>query len=87
MAVWEPKVPSAEEFQAWKLDPVTQEIYHLLRLWKKSLQEQWSRGVFQKETPQATAEANAAALGQIEILNKLIDLEPIDIEGALSDEQ
>ena len=57
-----------------------------MKLWRESLQEQWSRGVFQKETQQATAEANAAALGQVEILNKLLDLEVIDIEGAFADE-
>lgn len=57
-----------------------------MRLWKENLKEQWSKGVFQKDTPQATAEANAAVLGQLEVLNKLLDLEVIDIEGAFADE-
>lgn len=80
------KAPSQEEFQQWKVDPVTRVIWlGVLAKWKESLKEQWSEKVFQKETHEQTVEANAAALAQIEVLNKLIDLDVIDIEGALSE--
>lgn len=81
------RIPSEEEFNQWLADPVTKVYYQLMRLWKESLKDQWSRGVFQKEDIQATSEANAAALGQIEQLNKLLDLDVIDIEGTFSDAQ
>jgi hypothetical protein len=56
-----------------------------LRSWKETLKEQWAEKVFQKETYEQTVEANAAALAQIDLLNKLIELDVIDIEGALSE--
>lgn len=59
----------------------------MLRLWKESLKEQWSDKVFQKDTPQATSEANAAALAQIEQLTKLIELDAEQLYEALTDEQ
>lgn len=56
-----------------------------MRVWKESLKEQWSNKVFQKDTPQAIAEANAAALAQIEVLNKLIELDEIAIKEVFED--
>lgn len=56
-----------------------------MRSWKETLKEQWAEKVFQKETYEQTVEANAAALAQIDLLNKLIELDVIDIEGALSE--
>lgn len=54
-----------------------------MRLWQQSLQEQWSEKLFQKsEGPQATAEANAAALAQFALLKQLIELDETQIEEA-----
>jgi hypothetical protein len=58
-----------------------------MRLWKESLKEQWSKSVFQKETPQQTAEANSAALGQIELLNELIELDELELHEALTSDE
>lgn len=54
--------------------------------WKESLKDQWSEKVFQHAEPQLCAVANAAALAQIEVLNKLIELEAVDLNEALNDE-
>lgn len=51
----------------------------------QGLQAQWSRKVFQKDTPEATVEANAAALAQIDMLQKLIELDHTELNEALSD--
>lgn len=65
------------------MSPETRLVYQLMRRWKSDLADQWSQGVFQKETPAATAEANAAALGQIEILDRLLTLDAEQLEEAL----
>lgn len=82
----EPKPLSQEEFLAWKADPVTQVTYQLMRLWKEKLKEQWSKKVFQRDDPQSTAEANAAALAQIEVLDKLLEIDEVNIQEAFEDE-
>ena len=61
--------------------------YQLMTRWQEALKEQWSKKVFQKETPQATAEANAAALAEIEVLGKLIELDEAQITEALEDNE
>lgn len=64
--------------------PETRLVYQLMRRWKADLADQWAGGVFQKDTSEATAEANAAALGQIEILDRLLNLEAEQLEEALN---
>ena len=59
----------------------------ILRRWKETLKEQWSEKVFQRESPQHTAEANAAALAQIEVLTKLIELDVAELNEALKDDE
>lgn len=59
----------------------------LLNRWKESLKDQWAKKVFQDENPQACAVSNAAALAQIEMLDKLIDLDVVAIEDSFRDEQ
>lgn len=51
------------------------------------MKEQWSEGLFQKESTQETAEANAAALAQIEVVNKLLELDAIELEEALKEHE
>jgi len=51
------------------------------------LRLQWSSGMFQGDTVQRTAEANAAAIAQIRVLDQLIDLTPEELNEALEDEQ
>jgi hypothetical protein len=51
------------------------------------LMEQWADGVLQKETIQDTAEANAAALGQIEVLKRILGLTAEQINDTLNPDQ
>jgi hypothetical protein len=46
--------------------------------------EQWASGVFQKDTAQATVEANAAAIGERTCLNRILHLTADEINQILS---
>lgn len=58
-----------------------------MRLWKEGLKEQWSKGVFQREQPEYTAEANAAALGQLEVIDKFLELTAEQLEESLNGDE
>lgn len=58
-----------------------------MRLWKESLKDQWSKKVFQKDDPQLTAEANAAAIAQIELLDRLIELNEQELDAGLTEHE
>jgi hypothetical protein len=73
-------------FQGWRSQEVTQEMFKLLRAWRQALMEQWAVGVFQGETVEATALANASAIGEINLLTKLIEIDAEQIEEALNGE-
>lgn len=62
-------------------------LWELLEKWKQGLKEQWSNKVFQRENTQHTAEANAGALAQFELLNKLTELDIEEINEAFSDDE
>lgn len=55
----------------------------MMRLWKEALKEQWSNKVFQREDPAHTAEANAAALAQVELIDKFLELDHVQLAEAL----
>jgi len=57
-----------EAFLGWKADPVTRLHYQLLRAWVEALKAQWAEGMFR-------VEGNEKALGQVELLNRLLELD------------
>lgn len=61
-------------------------MFLLMKRWEQALTQQWQNKVFQKETPQATAEANAAALAQIEVIDKFLKLTHQELVEALTDD-
>lgn len=54
-----------------------------MRLWAEGLKSQWSKKMFQREEAQHTAEANAAALAQIEVIEKFLELDHIQLAEGL----
>lgn len=78
--------PLYREWQGWRQERMTQLQDRLLANWKQVLMEQWAARQF--DTP----EANAAALGEIGLLNSLTSMtfeefiEAIDTEEADDDE-
>jgi len=55
-------------------------------LWAEALKDQWSNGVFQKDTAERTAEANAAGVAQTEVIEKFIDLNYAQLKEGLTDD-
>lgn len=75
-----------DDLLAWKHHPVTAQVMKVLQLWRVGILDQWAAKEFQRARPQETAEANAAALGQMELLQRILELTPADINGALHPE-
>ena len=75
-----------QDFQGWKADQTTRQVYQLMRQWRKVLMLQWSKKVFQREDALHTAEANAAALAQIELIEKFLELDNMQIAESLEEE-
>ena len=79
-------LPSEEEFLGWKSQPVTRAVLNLLQKWEASLKDQWARGQFEFESSEATAIANAGALGEVNILQKIVGMDYVEFSEGFSDE-
>lgn len=63
-------------FNEWLAHPLTVRLRHLLMGQLVDLQSQWSSGTFTAESAEKTAMLNANAVGQCEVIQYLLDLEP-----------
>ena len=78
--------PKEEEYRDWLSHPVTQEFRELLRNWREDLKAQWEQGNFVGTSWEVTALANAEALGQVNMLKKLLELDAQQLEEGLKNE-
>jgi len=62
-------------YQEWLQHPVTIRLNRFLEAQRQELLLQWSKGNFTGDSSDKTAQLNANALGQCEVLSVLIDLE------------
>lgn len=76
-----------EEFQEWKLHPVTQALEQALKNWKKTFQERWAAGEFTDQSQYGTAILNAKAIGNCELIERVLNLDMEQLEGELEDGQ
>ena len=81
------RIPLPEELEEWLHHPVTEAFQEFLRKWRESLQSQWAAGQFQVDNPEHTAAMNAGALGQIVMINHMLDLEYERFEEVLRDDE
>jgi hypothetical protein len=65
-----------EQYNDWLTHPVTLALNHYLRSQRELLKEQWANGAFTAPSVEQTALLTANAVGQCEVLNDLLDLEP-----------
>jgi len=72
-----------EDLLNWRRHPVTQMVLEVLQVQLTGLQEQWASGVFQKDDGQSTVEANAAALGEVQCIQRILRLTADEINMAL----
>ena len=61
----------SREWEEWMAHPVTRAFILHLKQRRWLALEDWGRGAFMGEVPDATLQANARALGQVEILDTL----------------
>lgn len=63
---------SRVEFQEWRAHPTTQEFFKILGQIDKSIQDDWAARVFLGATAEETAQRNNFALGQIDMVRKIL---------------
>ena len=64
-----------EEWVEWKLHPVSKAVWEfLINLHKESL-ESWGSGAYTADTAEATAILNAEALGRVDAIKRLLELD------------
>jgi hypothetical protein len=82
-----PRTIVTEEMLAdWVQHPVTDEILRALKVRRQSLHNRWERGDFTYPTSEAMALLNAKALGQLEEIVWLLEIDLDKLKGELEDE-
>lgn len=79
------RLPTEEEWNQWQEHPVTQALLGVLALWKESVKEQWAAGSFTDMSQFGTAILNAKAIGAVQMIDQIINIEYDRIAGELSD--
>lgn len=69
------------ELDEWKTHPTTQLFLNSLRIWQKSIKNQWAAGQFNLDTIEATALANHKAASEYGIIDQILTLDAEAIEG------
>ena len=73
------EVVAQEEVEEWLDHPVTKVFRSLLLRKRQELMELWVAGKFQSENPYVTQGSNAHALGQIDMLEYIHDVDAGDL--------
>ena len=75
------EVMSQEEVQDWLEHPVTRALLEHLQRKRVQVMELWVAGKYQSDNPYVTQGSNAHALGQIDMLEYVIDIDAGDMNG------
>ncbi len=75
-----------EAWEGWLLDPVTREFRLGLSAWRMGLAKQWMEGDFQSENIEVTAMANAQGVAEVKLLERILELDEVRLNGILEDE-
>lgn len=67
------------EWDEWQHHQVTKEWYSFLEFLKKELQDDWANSVFTGSLEGETVQRNAFALGQVELLSRLLEISSEEI--------
>lgn len=74
-------LPSQEEFNNWRIHPVTQAVLDYLQSKVTELQLDWVNGAFTGPGPYETLQMNSEAIGRGQAFALLIDLDLADLES------
>ena len=73
------KSPEQVAFEEWRAHPVTRKLFEFYRARQELLKNQWAAGRFTDVHKYAMTILNAKAIGQVEILERLLELEASDL--------
>lgn len=80
-------LPSKEEWDLWRLHPVTKTFLALLAQRREDLKDQWAVGAFTDQGQFGTAILNARAIGGCTVLGDILNFDYEQLLGAMSDEE
>lgn len=75
-----------EQWEEWRVHPVSLEFRQFLKRARLGLMEQWAAGQFQQESRDSILILNAAALGELRAYERLEELDYEQIEETLRDD-
>lgn len=67
--------PTEEEWENWLSLPTTRKYRKFLNQWRESLKEQWAKGQFTSQDREEMVTANFQALAEVQVLNRLANLD------------
>ena len=62
------------QWQTWKKQPETQEVFLFLEQLKRKILEAWANGSYTTESGDGTLQANAKAIGNVQALDEILTL-------------
>jgi hypothetical protein len=65
---------SHDEFAEWMQHPVTEKYREYLGKLRLEIMENWAAGMYTSESSEGTAQKNAVGLGQLQLLEDLLNL-------------
>lgn len=68
------------EWQEWKRNPTTIEFFASLQALRESIKEDWVSGMYTAATSDGTVQLNAKALGQVQIIDRIMETSFEDVE-------
>lgn len=78
---------SQEELESWKAHKVTRVLYRNLRLWREGMKEGWAKGAYIGDTDFTSAKLSSGAIGQIFVIDELLDITADELNRGFQDEQ
>lgn len=79
-------LPTEQDFNDWRLHPVTKAVQELLRRWEEELKTRWAHGEFTDVSQYEAAIVNAKRVGQCEIIEHLKQLDYEQLTSELEDD-
>lgn len=76
---------TSPEWESWKQEPATKVWFEFLKKLIAVSKEEWTLGHFTSERGDATLQLNAEAIGRVNALKRLLDVDYEDLVEELSD--
>lgn len=70
------------EWDEWRSHPVTQEFFRYLKKLREEVKEEWANSTYVGAYDGETIQRNAAAIGQVNLLQALIETRQEDLEDS-----